>query len=59
VHHIIPREEDDTLWYDLDNLITLSKAAHRNLHANKKRVGKSLLIRGKLMEIARVKNQVS
>ena len=51
-HHIIPRQEDSDLWYDIDNLITLSKQSHRNLHAQEKKFGKQILIRNSLLVIA-------
>jgi hypothetical protein len=52
VHHIVHRAEDETTWYDPDNLITLSRASHQNLHATEKRLGKSVLTQKALSAIA-------
>lgn len=32
VHHIIPREDDKSRWYDLENLITLNSTTHEFIH---------------------------
>ena len=32
VHHIVEREEDPSLVYDLDNLITVTKESHEEIH---------------------------
>lgn len=33
VHHIIPAKEDESLWWDDENLIPLSRASHDEVHA--------------------------
>lgn len=32
VHHIIPRDEDASLWYTVDNLITVNSSVHEYIH---------------------------
>ena len=32
VHHIVERDEDPSLIYDLDNLITVTKDSHEEIH---------------------------
>ena len=32
VHHIVEREEDPSLIYDMDNLITVTKESHEEIH---------------------------
>lgn len=32
IHHIIPRDEDPDLAFDLDNLITVTKESHEQIH---------------------------
>lgn len=32
IHHIIPRDEDPDLTFNLDNLITVSKESHEQIH---------------------------
>ena len=45
-HHIIPIEDDESLAYDLDNLIYLSDRTHKRIHAlyNKNENSKNITI---------------